>query len=1003
MKKNLVLRRLKIQRSILLVFLFAALTILLFVKLISGNMADSRLTDLMVNHTYEIIKRAEAIHSGMGESEAAIRAYLATGDKRWYESSLEHRAKVITLIDETRTRVIDSIQMQKLRELEQVIQRKFAFTENMIATDTGNVSRINSIKYDGEDRLISLRINSALAHFMTGVDHLLQQRLAASNKAKNKALLTAFIGASLIFMFLLGTLLRLNRDMSKRKGAEREIRESESKYRQLIEEAGVTMFTADLYGTFTYVSSRCHSLTGYTVDELTGKSFGVLILPDSLQSVIEQYQQQVSTLQPESTVEFPIVTKQGHLKWVEQHAVLLYNEFLQATGYQCVVRDVTERKAAEQRIKRSEELMRVQREEYQFRLQSVLDNTPSIVFIKDLKGRYLIINKSFREMYAVTDEQVIGKTDFDFDNPEEAARYKKSDDQVIQTLSSIETEEKFKCHRNGIQHLLLVKFPLFDKTNTIYGVGGIATDFTENVQYRHKLIEAKKKAESAEQLQEQFLANMSHEIRTPMNGITGMTNILMGTKLDTQQTEFVKIIKQSSDSLLFLINDILDLSKIKAGKLTLEKTSFNLREIIENTLAPFHLKAKEKKIDLMLVQGGQLPAMIEGDPYRLTQILNNLLSNAMKFTERGSVKLVVKQTQQTEKNIQLEFSVTDTGVGIPEDKLDSIFNSFEQASSSTTRQFGGTGLGLAITKKLVEMQEGKIGVTSKPGSGATFHFTIQYDLVVAGSTIITTAKETSDIAVLAGKKILIVEDNEINQKVIFHILQKEGMKVTLADNGRDAVTLLENGNEYELIIMDLQMPVMDGFQAAAYIRKKLNNNTPIIAMTASVLRNEKHRCFELGMNEYLSKPFVPAELFVQLKRFLSSQPIEEQQKTTKTIEASSPMYSLTYLQQMDDNESLCEILKLFLDTTSPTLDEIRNEALHENWDMVAKQAHKLKSSLGVLQINTMLELITSIEQQAKDKVHTGKIEEKVKQVTEQYGLIRPMIEAELQVALKLTA
>lgn len=969
-------------------------------------MRDADATDAMVNHTYEITKRIEDIETVVAETEAATRAFIATGDRRWLRTFKQDEEQAFTLLNEIRHTIVDPQQEKRIDELEQVIRRKFSFEENTINIDTISRELLARVDYDGEDRLITVRLKQVTQQFGNRQNVLLQQRLTASNEAKSKILLTAIIGSALIFIFILGTLVKLNWDIRRRKNAEKEIRESESKYRQLIEEAGVTMFTADLGGMFTYVSSRCQSLTGYTSEELTGKSFSILVLPDSIENVIAAYMNQVSTGQRESTIEFPIITRDGNLKWVEQHAVLLVNEFLEPTGYQCVVRDITERKQAEQRIKASEEQIQIQREEYQFRLQSILDNSPAIVFIKDLKGRYLLINKSFREIFGRSDEQVIGKTDLDFETPEMAARYKQSDDEVISTLRSIESEETLNCPGRGIQNLLLVKFPLFDKNNNIYGVGGIATNFTENVQNRQKLIAAKKKAESAEQLQEQFLANMSHEIRTPMNGITGMTNILMNTNLDEKQKEFVTIIKQSSDNLLFLINDILDLSKIKAGKLTLEKTPFSLKEIITNTLAPFQLKAQEKKIDLLLVQTSQLPGTIQGDPYRLNQILNNLLSNAMKFTENGSVTLTVKQLKQTEEEAWLEFSVSDTGIGIPADKLDNIFNSFEQANYSTTRQYGGTGLGLAITRQLVEMQGGKIGIKSTSGAGTTFHFTIRYDLQKEETLSENPFDNAMDNSQLAGKRILVAEDNEINQKVIFHVLEKENVQVTLACNGREAVTLMEHGKMFDLIIMDLQMPIMDGFQAATYIRKKLQCNTPIIAMTASVLRNERIKCFELGMNEYLSKPFVPAELFMQLKRLLFPQATQYPTSNTRSVPgphslmiSTTASYSLSYLQEMDDNEYLCEILQLFLETTPAILDELSNDVLHENWDKVGKHAHKLKSSLGVLHMNSMLELTATIEQRAKGNVETGRIEADVKKLTEQFSLIRPMIEAELSAAL----
>jgi PAS domain S-box-containing protein len=679
-------------------------------------------------------------------------------------------------------------------------------------------------------------------------------------------------------------------------------------------------------------------------------------------------------------------------KWFHSSYFPIRDENNQVTAFCVTSKDITERKLTEHALNR----IRAEREEYQFRLQSMLDNSPSIVFIKDLEGRYLIINKAFRNALCLTDEQVIGKTDFDFDRSEMAAHFKKTDDEVVNTLRSIEMEESFDS-ATGRQNFLFVKFPLFDKENRIYGIGGIATDLTENMENRQKLIAARKKAEKAEQLQEQFLANMSHEIRTPMNGITGMTNILMTTELDEQQQEYVKIIKQSSDNLLVLINDILDLSKIKSGKLSLEKMDFNLRETLDFTLAPFYLKAKERNISLQLMQDSALPGMINGDPYRLAQILNNLLSNALKFTERGTIRLHVKI--KPEKEDVLEFSVTDTGIGIPADKLVSIFNSFEQASSSTTRKFGGTGLGLTITKKLVELLEGEINVTSVPGEGTSFNFTIPYEIIQKDNDMKTIqgGASTSDTAGLANKKILVVEDNEINQKVISLILGKQGIKTEIAENGKVAVDRLEEGNVYDLIIMDLHMPVMDGFQAATYMRQKLKITIPIIAMTASVLGNERARCFELGMDEYLSKPFVPAELFVTLKRFLTA-PLFTPMQVVGSVKPVAKLYDLTYLRSMDDKKYLCEILELFLNTTPTILEELQNDVLSEHWDSIEKKAHKLKSSLGILQMNEIMELVSTIEIKAKERLESDKIQQALKLTIEQFGLVRPMLESELAAA-----
>jgi PAS domain S-box-containing protein len=684
--------------------------------------------------------------------------------------------------------------------------------------------------------------------------------------------------------------------------------------------------------------------------------------------------------------------------WIHNTYFPVRNEANEVIAVCIAGKNITEQKL----VNRAWEKVREEREENQFRLQSILDHTPLIMFIKDLDGRYLLVNRSFREAFSLTDEVVIGKSDFDFEDDDAAIRYREADEKVIAFMEHVQTDETVQM-ADGEHNLLIVKFPLFDRDNILYGVGGIATDITERVQSREKLVEAKRKAESAEQLQEQFLANMSHEIRTPLNGIIGMTNVLQHTPLSEEQEEFVQIIRQSSDNLLMLINDILDLSKIKAGKLSVEQVSFDLQKVLEQAVAPFRLKAKEKEIALSIHCDRSVPQQLIGDPLRITQILSNLLGNAMKFTETGSIEIrVCELLAQKENKTSISISVTDTGIGIADEKLEHVFESFEQAASETSRKYGGTGLGLSITRQLCEMMGGTIAVSSEFGKGTTFRvqlpFTIS-EIVPVVTPVYETVKRNDDIS---GKKILVAEDNEINQKVIMHVLQRVGISTTIVDNGKEAVELLEAGEEFDLIILDLQMPIMNGFQTATYIRKKLELTVPIIAMTASALRNEKMRCFELGMNEYLTKPFVPADLYTELRRFLLAQPANGKANTTsQTQQLGTELYNLSHLYEMEDQEYFCEVLQLFLTTTPSLLSEIREATLYENWEEVYRKAHKLKSSLGILQMNLMLGLVSTIELQAKEQQNIDRIPDGLKKATDLYELIRPMIEAELEKATQI--
>lgn len=687
-----------------------------------------------------------------------------------------------------------------------------------------------------------------------------------------------------------------------------------------------------------------------------------------------------------------IKTSEGEWLWFYNSYYPVRDENDNIVAVSCISNDITERKIVDRALQK----IREEKDEYQFRLQSILDNTPLIIFIKDLEGKYLLVNRSFREFLQVEESQVIGKTDFDFEKPDTARQYKKADERVIHSMKDIVLEETVE-KPDGIHNLMIVKFPLFDRDKKIYGIGGIATDITDKVQQQQKLIEAKKKAEDAERLQEQFLANMSHEIRTPMNGIIGMTNVLMNTPLTPEQDEFVQIIRQSSDNLLKLINDILDLSKIKAGKMIIEKVDFNLQEMLDNTLAAFKVKAREKNIRLSILADRSLPEQVVSDPLRLTQIMTNLLSNAFKFTEEGSIEVNVKLIDKNQDKARIYFSVSDSGIGIPPDKLSHIFETFEQAAEETTRKYGGTGLGLSITKRLVNMLGGEIEVKSELNKGTTFSFILEMPI---GKRVAKEKEKTGqkrpEEKNLAGKTILVAEDNEVNQKVILHILKRAGIQTLLANNGKEAVTILEEGIRPDLIILDLQMPQMNGFQTATYIRQKLKLTTPIIAMTASALRNEKLKCFDLGMNEYLTKPFAPTDLFKHLQRFLlndkDQQPEEKQQKT---IEPKEELYNLSHLMEMEDEDYFCEVLQLFLDTAPNMLEQMKEAKIHEDWDLVYKQAHKLKSSLGILQMNSLLALAASIESKAKNRQQTDKIKEELKLLTEKFELIRPMIEAEL--------
>ena len=486
----------------------------------------------------------------------------------------------------------------------------------------------------------------------------------------------------------------------------------------------------------------------------------------------------------------------------------------------------------------------------------------------------------------------------------------------------------------------------------------LITDINTRNKLENELRIAKKLADENAIMKEQFMANMSHEIRTPMNSILGFSDLLEKTELNKTQLEYLMAVKSSGSNLLNIINDILDFSKIEAGKLTIEKISFNVLDVLESLKVMFAPKAEEKQITFRLNIDKNIPASIFGDPTRLTQILINLINNAIKFTNQGEVKLSCEVKSIEHDIVQLVFKITDTGIGIPTDKITSVFERFNQGNTETTRKYGGNGLGLAIVKQLVEIQNGDITLKSKEGVGSEFIVRMSYPISYEEKNSVIEGKHIS-LKILSDTplNILLAEDHKLNQKLAINYLTGFGLQVDLAENGIEVLEKLKEKN-YDLILMDIQMPLLDGYHTAKTIRHDLKNNIPIIAMTAHIMANEKEKCLQYGMNDYLSKPYKELDLYTIIQSHLGNKATFE-----KSAEEPTTVINQEHLTELSrgNKKFKKEIIEIFIEQCPREIEELELAITHKDYETIRSTAHKMKTSTGFIGLTQLLPEFTKLE------------------------------------------
>ena len=629
---------------------------------------------------------------------------------------------------------------------------------------------------------------------------------------------------------------------------------------------------------------------------------------------------------------------------------------------------------------------------------SLIEASRDPLFTISPEGKITDMNNASVRVTGVTREKLIGTDFFDyFTNPKKA---REAYEQIFAKGFVMDYPLTIRDHK--LTEVLCNGSVYKDDRGDVIGVVIVARDITEQKIIEKELIEAKVFAELATataeeakataesatlfaeealKAKQQFLSNMSHEIRTPMNAIIGFTKVVLKTELSAKQKEYLTAIKMSGDALIVLINDILDLAKVDAGKMTFEKTPFKMALSISAMLHLFETKIQEKNLILNQKFDNNIPTVLLGDPVRLHQIILNLVSNAVKFTNEGEITVSVSLLNQDEQQATIEFAITDTGIGISETKIKTIFENFQQATSGTSRLYGGTGLGLAIVKQLVEPQGGTISVKSVLGFGSTFSFQLSFNKTDAEAEM---AKEEIELTTdKRNIKVLVVEDIPLNQLLMKTLLDDFGFEREIAGNGRIAVEKLLK-TSYDIILMDLQMPEMNGFEATEYIRNVMRCDIPIIALTADVTTVDLQKCKAVGMNDYIAKPVDDRLLYSKIMSLLKKNTlINEQRKSNDETSKRIKCIDLNYLanRTKSNPDLMMEMISLYLIQTPPLVMAMKQGLVDRKWDVLQAAVHKMIPSFSIVGISSDFEnMARKVQEYASTQQQTDGIDDLVLQI-----------------------
>ena len=678
----------------------------------------------------------------------------------------------------------------------------------------------------------------------------------------------------------------VKQDITERKEVERKLKESEERHRMFLERLPEAIVVYDMEGKTIYVNPAFEKTFGWSREEVLGKKIN--FVPPELEAETKAAIQKMLAAGRETLFfETRRLTKNGNQLDVQLNTAPFHDRNGLKVGNIVILNDITERKRAEEVIKNSEQ-----------RLAQIINFLPDPTWVIDSKGEVVAWNQAMEKLTGISAADMVGKANYEYALPFYGERRPVLIDLVRNW--NAEYENKYlsvrKDGKNLVSeshhpslgdkglYLMATASLIYDAAGQVAGAIESLRDITERKQMEEELIEAKQAANEANRAKGDFLANMSHEIRTPMNAVIGMTHLALKTQLTSKQQDYLTKIQSSANSLLGIINDILDFSKIEAGRLDMETIDFNLEEVLDNLANSVTVKAHEKKdLEVLFATAQDVPRFLVGDPLRLGQILINLANNAVKFTEHGEVVVSTELLKMDEERVSLKFAVSDSGIGLTEEQVARLFQSFSQADTSTTRKFGGTGLGLAISKRLVEMMDGEIWVESEPGEGSTFSFTATF-----GPGKERAKRRFATSPDMRGMKVMVVDDNSTSREIFQDMLESFSFDVTLAASGKEGLVEIEKapeGKPFELVIMDWKMPGMDGIEAARRIKQhpSLKHIPAIIMATAYGREDVMRRAEQLGLEGFLLKPVSPSVLFDAIMQAFGKE-ISETSRAARTKE-----------------------------------------------------------------------------------------------------------------------